>query len=358
MKIVLSGGGTLGPVVPLIAIAESYREFNPEVKFIWIGTKTGPERVLVENNGIPFLTIGSAKWRRYFSLLNIIDLFKLIIAFFHALVILIREKPDLLISAGGYVSVPVHFAGAFLGMPAWVHQQDAQIGLANKLMFKLAFKTTAALAETAAKLPPKKTEWIGNPSRDLQVSDKNEARNKFGIPEGKPIIFALGGGTGSATINQLVLSAIPQLPEDWHVIHLVGKERPKELSERAAGIFPNYHVYDFFVSEMKDAYAVADIVVARAGFSTLTELAVLSKPAIILPMFGTHQEENARVFAKNGGIIMLDNGINGLRLAQMLKELVPKKQYLKELGDKLHDLLPQTDPKKIIEIIELLTKEY
>ena len=357
MKIILSGGGTLGPVVPLLAIAETYRAKNPQVEYVWIGTRTGPEKDLVARHKIRFLTVGSAKWRRYFSLLNFIDLFKLVVAFFEALVILMREKPDLLISCGGYVSVPVHFAGAFLGMPAWVHQQDAQIGLANKLMFKAAWKATGALEETTAKLPRKKSEWIGNPSRNLQISDVGAARKKFGIPENKPVIFALGGGTGSATINQLILGAIPQLPDDWHIIHLVGRERPRELSERAAGIFKNYHVYDFFIDEMKDAYAIADVVIARAGFSTLTELAVLKKAALILPMFGTHQEENARVFAKNEGIIMLDNGVSGLKLAQILKELIPNKKYLEKLGEKLHTLLPMTKPEKIIEIIEELTKE-
>ena len=138
---------------------------------------------------------------------------------------------------------------------------------------------------------------------------------------------------------------------------MLGKDRPHELAERAAGIFKNYHVYEFFVDEMKDAYAAADVVVARAGFSTLTELAALKKPAIILPMFRTHQEENAKAFVKNDGIIMLDNGVSGLKLAQILKGLISDKEHLKHLGEALHNLLPITKPEKIIEIINELTKE-
>ena len=357
MKIILSGGGTLGPVVPLLAIAEEYKKYDPGVEYVWIGTRTGPERALVEGRGIPFIPIGAAKWRRYFSLLNFIDVFKLFFAFFQAIYILAKEKPDLLISVGGYVSVPVHLAGSFLAMPKWVHQQDARIGLANKLMFWSAQKITAALAQTAERIPGKQVEWIGNPTRELEVKNIVESRKMFGIPEGKPVIFALGGGTGSSTINQLILGALPQLPPDWHIIHLVGKERPKELSERASGIFPNYHVYDFFVEEMKDAYAIADVVIARAGFGTLSELAVLSKPALIMPMFGTHQEENARVFADGGGIIMLDKAVSGLKLAQILKEIVPDKNILKKTGNKLHEMLPRTAPEKIRDIIKELTKE-
>ena len=354
MKIVLSGGGTLGPVVPLLAMVEAYRKEYPDTKFIWIGTKNGPEKELIEKQNIPYLFIGTAKWRRYFSILNFIDLFKLVIAFFQSLIILIHEKPDLLISAGGFVSVPVHYAGAFLGMPSWVHQQDAQIGLANRLMFKVAKKITVALEESLNQTPKNRTEWIGNPSRDLSVNDPQNAKAKFGIPGDALVVFALGGGTGSTSINELVLGMLPQISENIHVIHLVGKERPRELSERAAGIFKNYHVYDFFTDEMKYAYAAADVVIARAGFSTLTELAALKKPALILPMFGTHQEENAKVFVKQDGIILLDNGVSGLKLAQIIKGLLTDKNHLRLLGENLHHLIPETKPEKIIQIINTL----
>jgi UDP-N-acetylglucosamine--N-acetylmuramyl-(pentapeptide) pyrophosphoryl-undecaprenol N-acetylglucosamine transferase len=356
MKIVLSGGGTLGPVVPLLAVAEAYRAHDPSVQFLWIGTKNGPERPLVEEHNIPFIPVGSGKLRRYFSLLNIIDLFRLVSAFFQCLVILWKEKPDLLISAGGYVSVPLHWAGAFLAMPEWVHQQDVRIGLANKLMFPLARKITTSLSQTAEKMPEKKTEWIGNPSRDLSVADREEAKRRFGIPEDDHVIFALGGGTGSQSVNQIVIASLPHLNPKWHVIHLVGKERSKELAERAASIFQNYHVYDFFTEEMKDAYAAADVVVGRGGFSTLTELASLSKAAIILPMHGTHQEENVEIFAKNGGVVSLDVLADGLKLAQILRDLIDIPEKREEMGKTLHKLLPVTSPAKIVSIIEGLTK--
>lgn len=357
MKIILSGGGTLGPVMPLLAIAETYRAQYPDTKFIWVGTKNGPERAIVESYGIPFFTIGAGKWRRYVSLWNILDLFKIIISFFQSVYFLWREQPNLLISCGGYVSVPLHWAAGFLAMPAWVHQQDVRIGLANKCMFGLAKKITTALRETAANLPARKTEWIGNPSRDLTVADATASRKKFGIPDGAPVIFALGGGTGSASINKLILDAVPHWPDNWHVIHLVGKERPRELQERAANVFDNYHVYQFFNEEMRDAYAAADVVIARAGFGTLTELAALAKPAIIMPMFDTHQEDNARLFAKHNGVILIEKGTNsGLKLAQIVKDLIEVPEKRAELGSKLHQILPRARPEKIIEIINNLTK--
>ncbi len=351
VKILLSGGGTLGPVSPLLAIAETYRQYDPTVNLLWVGTKNGPERKLIEEQNIPFIAIRNGKWRRYLSLLNIVDLFRLVAAFIQSYVILLNEKPDLLISAGGYVSVPLHAAAALFGIPCWVHQQDVGIGLANKLMFVKAKKITAALKETAEKLPKNRSEWIGNPARELEAGDRLEARRRFNIPAEAPVIFVFGGGTGSNHLNQLILAAMPQLNPAWHVIHVVGRDRSGESSEKTSEIFSNYHAYKFFTEEMKDAYAIADVVVARAGFGTLTELAALSKAAIILPMIGTHQEENARYFAGHGGIIMLDQASSSLKLAQAIRELLESEEKRQELGNRLHVLLPITKPEKIVEII-------
>ena len=352
MKIIFSGGGTLGPVVPLLAVAEAFKKKYPQTQFVWVGTSSGPERQLIEESHIPFFVIGAGKWRRYFSFWNITDTFKIFIAFFQSLILLIIERPDIVISAGGFVSVPLHWAAAFLGIRSWVHQQDARIGLANKLMFPFATKVTTALASTAQALTKYHAEWIGNPSRDLSVQDVAASRRRFGIPEGAPVLFALGGGTGSASLNKMILDALPHLPPDWHVIHLVGKERPSEMARHAAGLFPNYHAYDFFTDGMKDAYAVADIVIARAGFATLTELASLSCAAVILPMFDTHQEENARAFASHGGIIMLErDSAEGIKLAQILKDLMSDTARRKSLGKQLHVLLPRADQARIVSLL-------
>lgn len=352
MKIILSGGGTLGPVIPLLAVREAVLQKYPDAQFIWVGTRNGPEREIVEKAGLPFFVIGAGKWRRYFSWLNVLDLLRVVAAFFQSFFLIWQEKPDLLISGGGFVSVPLHWAGALLGVSAWVHQQDVRVGLANRLMFPFAKKITTALRDTAARLPEEKTEWIGNPARDLSLI--LPSHHKFNIPENAPVIFALGGGTGSASINKLILEALPQWPKEWQVIHLIGKERPRELSERAAGAFPNYHVYQFFTDEMKDAYAIADVVIARAGFSTLTELAALSKAAVILPMSGTHQEENAELFAEHQGIITLTAVADGLKLAQVVKDLMLDPERRLRLGKKLHEILPRAKPEKIFAIVEEL----
>lgn len=347
----------MGPVIPLLAIAESYKKKNPDVQFAWVGTKAGPERELVEKHQIPFFVIGAGKWRRYFSVLNLFDIFKLVIAFFQSCVLIARLKPDLLISAGGFVSVPLHWAGSVFGVPEWAHQQDVKPGLSNRLVAPFASKITTALQESVKYFPEKRTEWIGNPSRDLSAKNSLESRKKFNISESAPVVLIMGGGTGSLKINLMAVEALQHWPDDWQIIHLVGRDRPKDIVQNASKIFINYHPYDFLADEMGDAYATADVVVSRAGFSSITELAELSKPTILVPMADTHQEDNAEYFAKKNAVVALNEKItDGLALSLEVKDLMDNSVRREIMGKKLHEILPPVSDDKIAEIINSLKK--
>jgi UDP-N-acetylglucosamine--N-acetylmuramyl-(pentapeptide) pyrophosphoryl-undecaprenol N-acetylglucosamine transferase len=353
MKIMFSGGGTLGPVTPLLSIAETCRSAYPNTQFVWVGTKNGPEKTVIEVYKIIFYPIGAGKWRRYWSWHNISDLFRIVVAFFQSLLLLWHERPDILISAGGFVSVPLHFAGWLLGIPSWIHQQDIRVGLATRLMVPFAKKITVALKESIDQLPKRKTEWIGNPARDLNFPDRSSARRFFHLTESDPVIFALGGGTGSQSVNEMVLHSLSSLPKNYQVIHLTGKERSGEMAERAMNSFPNYHVFKFFTDEMKMAYAAADVVIARAGFGTLTELAMLSKTSVIIPMTGTHQEENATFLANHKAVVVLHQELdNGLKLAKVIQRLIELPDERAAFGIILHGVLPRAEPKKILDIID------
>ena len=357
MKILLSGGGTLGPVVPLLAVHEIYRRHNKKTEFIWVGTKKGPEREIVKQYNIPFFVLIASKWRRYFSLLNLIDLIKLPVAFFQSLILLWQEKPSLLVSFGGFVSVPLHWAAALLGIPTWIHQQDAHVGLANRLMSRTATKITTALENTTKYFPKKKTSWIGNPVRNLQVKDKSYARKSLNLPVNEPVILVMGGGTGSNRINKLILEALPHIPPNWQVIHLTGQYRPGEFAQGATKMFNNYHVYKFFTSEMRYAYAAADLVVGRGGFASITELASLSKPAILLPMAGTHQEQNVRILVKNKAAAALDErSADGIKLSQMIKKLINRPDIREMIGKRMREMLPPANGDKVVGVINKLVK--
>lgn len=359
MKILFSGGGTLGPVTPLLAIHEILARAFSAPEFLWAGTHDGPERALVEARGIPFVTMASGKVRRYASLWNIIDIFCLLAGFLQALLLLAEEKPDLCISAGGFVSVPIHMAARILGIPAWVHQQDARIGLANRFMAKIAAVVTTSLRAQAEKFPSGRARHLGNPVRsDILAGSGGRAREIFGLSGTLPVVFATGGGTGSARVNELVAGAAGHLEGAAEIIHLIGSDRSKEDVERAAKLYPFYHVYRFFAEEMADAYAVADIVVARAGFGTIAEAAALRKPLVLIPKEG-HQEKNARFLAEAGAAVVLNqDSASGNHLARALKDLLANPARCAAMGERLHSLLPAASENSIIAIArELLKKD-
>ncbi len=355
MKILFSGGGTLGPVTPLLAIRESVLKKYPDADFVWIGTHSGPERKLMEDVGIRFETLVSGKLRRYISLWNIVDMVKIVIAFFQSFTILLKEKPDMCISAGGYISVPLHWAAYFLRIPMWIHQQDIKVGLANKLMTPCARIITTAVKDVVKHFPQKKTHWLGNPVREeVFLGSKAEASKLFSLTRRIPVVFVMGGGTGSLKINQMIVEAMEHIHEDVQVIHLSGQERPQELVNRAVSLYETYHVFQFFTHEMKHAYAVADMVVTRGGFGSLTELAALGKPAIIIPKPG-HQEDNVKKLEQADAAILIDQHTgNGLKLAGIIKELLADEGKRDKLGKHLSETLPRAKEEDILKIVEEL----
>lgn len=357
MKIILSGGGTLGPVTTVLAIVEACRKAGLDCDFLWVGTKNGPERRVVQSAHIRYQEISAGKLRRYFSVLNFFDIFRVAGAFFESISLLNTEKPDLLISAGGFVSVPLHWAARFLNIPSWIHQQDARPGLANKLMAKSASKITVALESSKKYFPASKTEWLGNPCRDV-TADVNQSKKFFGIADSEPVILAVGGGTGAVKLNHMVMNALPLLPKSWHVIHIVGKERSADECHRIMLLYPNYRVYSFLNEEMKYALNCADIVFTRAGFATLSELSALKKTAVLLPISDTHQEENAALLVEVGAAFVLDERITGgAELADSLRRLSADRNKREDMGRRLNQAVPIAREDKISQIIIELIKK-
>lgn len=357
MKIIFSGGGTLGSVTPLLAIHEILQEKYPEASFIWVGTKHGPEKQLVEKKNIPFVGFSSSKLRRYISFWNLVDIFKLFISFSRSLRFMQKEKPDLCISVGGFVSVPLHWAAWFFNVPTWIHQQDVRIGLANKLMAPCASIITTALEQNLKNFSNKKTIWLGNPlRRDILQGDKFRAQTTFKLKGEQSVVFVTGGGTGSENINQFVAESVGPLKGVCEIIHLLGKKRPHEIINKISSQFEHYHTYDFFREEMKDAYAAADIVVSRGGFGTLSEIAALEKAAIIIPKSG-HQEENVKFLSDAKAIVLLDERVgSGVKLAGLIKELLGDPERVKIMKNNLKKILPIAKKEEIVNIVEKIIK--
>ncbi|PKL72537.1 undecaprenyldiphospho-muramoylpentapeptide beta-N-acetylglucosaminyltransferase [Candidatus Kuenenbacteria bacterium HGW-Kuenenbacteria-1] len=354
MKILLCGGGTMGSVSPLLAIAEEIKKQNNEVQFLWLGTKNGPEKKVIENYKIPFKEIFFGKLRRYFSWQNFIDIFKIKIAFFQSFFIILKFKPNIILSAGSFVAVPVIWAGWLLHIPCLIHQLDIRPTLANKLTSSFVKKITTTFEKSLKDFPKKKTIWTGNPIRqELQIINYDleikKAREFFSLKENLPTILIIGGGTGALDLNKIIIQTLPKLTEFCQIIHLTGGKIDKNLS------IQNYHAYDFLIKKIKDAYLVADLVISRAGIGTLTELSYFKKPSILIPMPQTHQEENAQFFKNNQATIVLDQNelIKDPNLIiKEIRKLLPNKKELQSLSENIGKLNKQNAEKKIVEIIK------
>ncbi len=301
MRVLLTGGGTMGSASPLLSVASQLRSQKKECGILWIGTYTGPEKAVVKEADIPYAAIFSGKLRRYFSWRNFIDPFFIIIGFFQALFIIKKFDPDVILSAGAYVSVPAVWAGRLLGKKIIIHQQDIVPGLANKLMAPFAEKITVTFERSLDDYERSKAVWIGNPIRpELLFGSRDKCYETFGLEQGIPVVLILGGGTGSEVLNGLVESSKEELSKFCQIIHLTGKGKGKNKDSG------RYHSRDFLTNEMGDVYAAANIVVARAGLSTLTEICGLGKAAILVPIPYTHQEENASFFKDKEAAVVLD----------------------------------------------------
>lgn len=357
MKILLSGGGTLGSVTPLLAIYETLRDEYPAAEFIWIGTAHGPEKDIVQKAGIRFVALSSGKLRRYLSPLNFFDIFHILIGFGQACGLMWREDPSLCISAGGFVSVPLHAAAWWFGAPTWIHAQDVQIGLAARLMAPFASAITTSIKDNAGRFTAKKTSWLGNPVRSsILADDRAKAREFFKIKSDLPVLLATGGGTGSLRVNQIVTEAIHHLEGVVEILHLFGPGRPQEMIVRAGRRFSHYHPYAFLDKEMPMAYAVADIIAARAGFGTIAEAAALGKPIILIPKPG-HQEKNAAYFTERGAALSLDERTTtGPELAAVVKRLLIAPEETQKLGSTLSFLLPIAKKEDTIAVAKFLIK--
>lgn len=304
-KILLTGGGTAGHVTPNIALLPRLRELGYEISYM--GSYDGIERKLIEELQIPYYGISSGKLRRYFDPKNFTDPFKVIKGYGEAVSIIRKLQPDVVFSKGGFVSVPVVLAAKRRKVPVIIHESDMTPGLANKICIPAASKVCCNFPETLQYLPNEKAVLTGSPIRqELMTGDAIRALRFTGLPEGKPVILVMGGSLGAAAVNETVRSILPRLLPDFHVIHLCGKGKVDPTLDSMAG----YVQYDYIKGELKDLFALSDIVISRAGANAICELLALRKPALLIPLPAASsrgdQILNARSFENQGFSMVLE----------------------------------------------------
>lgn len=278
-KIVLTGGGTAGHVTPNMALIPTLRERGYEIHYI--GSYDGIEKKLIEEMGVSYHGIATGKLRRYFSLENFTDPFRVIKGLSQAKKLMKQLKPDVVFSKGGFVAVPVVLAASSKRIPCIIHESDMTPGLANKLCIPKATKICCNFPEAAKRLPKEKAVVTGTPIRqELFQGNVTSAMQFCGFTEVRPTLLVVGGSAGALRVNEAIWSCLDTLVKDFNVIHLCGKDK---MNDKLKDI-PNYVQFEYIKQELKDLLALADVVVSRAGANAICELLALQKPSILIPL--------------------------------------------------------------------------
>ncbi|HOP74251.1 MAG TPA: undecaprenyldiphospho-muramoylpentapeptide beta-N-acetylglucosaminyltransferase [Bacillota bacterium] len=332
-RIILTGGGTAGHVMPNLALVPELRRNGWEISYI--GSYTGIERELVTEAEIPYYPIATGKFRRYFSMKNFTDPFRVVQGLGQAVALMRKLRPNIVFSKGGFVSVPV-VIGAWLNrIPVILHESDLTPGLANRLSLPFATAICATFPETLAHLPAEKTHLTGNPIRaQLLQGSKEKGLKLCGFNSSKPVLAVLGGSLGSVTINEAIRAILPELLKRYQVVHICGKGNLDQRVDQ-----PGYRQFEFVNEELPHLLAVADICVSRAGSNFIFELLALKKPALLIPLSKAasrgDQILNARSFAKQGfSAVLLEEELSKERLLSMINQLYQERQsYIAKMSE-------------------------
>jgi len=323
MKIVLAGGGTGGHLMPLVAVARKIKEKAPDTTFVFIGPKGQMELDIIGKEGISMRAIATGKLRRYFSLSNFTDIFRILFGILQCMKILLVEMPDAVFSKGGYASIPVVFVAWMYHIPIMIHESDAVPGMANEILSKFADRVAVTYPEAEQEFPAAQVVVTGNPIReDVNLGDASKAREMFELTESRKTIFVYGGSQGSKIINDKIVELLPELLKRYQVIHQTGQGNFEDVNYMASELSikadqDGYHPISFVGEELKDIFAVSDLVISRAGATSISEIAANGKPSILIPIdksANNHQRMNAYAIAKFGGCIVLEENNLGENL--------------------------------------------
>lgn len=363
MRILFTGGGTLGSVTPQLAVYEElHARFSLQrqsVSALWIGTKAGPEQTIVHTYQIPFVSIASGKLRRYRSIRNFFDPFLVCVGILQAAWHIWRFAPDVIMHAAGYVGVPVLVAGYLLGKKSITLQLDCEPSLSNLIGARFSSTVGVATEEQKKYFSSKKTELVGIPTRIPATPAKYQAledlsrdiKKRLRISDDEKVVLITGGGTGATSLNDSVQECVRSLVQYAHIIHITGKGK-KGNSDTLARAYPRYHPFEFPLDEMIAFEAIADVVVTRAGMGTLAELSALAKPTIIIPLPNSHQEKNARYFhSLHAALVLSHASLTPEMFEKTVRDLLLDTHEQSVLSQNMKVALPRDAAKKVADMI-------
>lgn len=350
MKIFLAGGGTGGHFYPLMAVVDALgaiaeQEKIAKMDLVFISESPYDSNLLLQK-GVRFKKIYAGKIRRYFSLLNIVDIFKTLFGLLNALWSIYLDFPDVIFSKGGYASFPTVFAARIFGIPLIIHESDTIPGIINKWSAKFAKRIAISFPQVAKYFPKEKIALTGIPIRKelLTPAAKSSAKEFLNLEENTQTIMVMGGSQGSKRINDNFLDIVPELVKKYQIIHQTGKNNIKEVEERISILLEKspyksrYHVFDFMdVTQIRMAFGAADLVVSRAAATSIFEISASGAPSILIPLSKAaqnHQKENAYAFAASGAAdVIEEHNLSPHLLQSEMERLLANKEKLKEMGE-------------------------
>lgn len=356
-----------------MAVIKSLKRIEKESEIFFIGSRFGIESQLIPKMGIKYFGVSAGKFRRYHKskILNIIDpttIFrnasdfgKFLAGIGQARRILGHEKPNILFSKGGYVSLPSAIAAWTLRIPVVAHESDAVLGMANRQISRFAKKICVSFPEDRfPEIPKEKITETGNPIRDdILMGDGIRFKSEIGFEKERKTILILGGSQGSLFINETVMEILPELVENYQILWIAG-ERDADFVNYQARKLPEskrrfVRVYGFVTSEIADIYAATDLAITRSGSNAIFELAALGKPAIFIPHDvspGGHQFENARTFSRAGAAsVMSQETLTSKKLLHQISYLLEDEAEMTKMSEKMRTLADMGAADKVARII-------
>ena len=355
MKILVAGGGTAGHISPVLAVIASLHELNPGTEILFVCSGNDYETSLLKHSGVNYKSIPSGKFRRYgrgkfreitdfkTQALNATDILKTIKGYSYSRKIIKQFRPDVVFIKGGHVGLPVGLAAAHLNIPYVIHESDVVMGKANSILSKRASAIAVSFPKSAYHVEnTSKLYFTGNPVRpEYYIAAEPIAKKS---DEQKPNIMIFAGSQGAEFINNLVFDNIELLTKNFNILHIAGKqgiERARVIKHRLLTEYRrSYDPHGFLTGEMLAAYRWSDIVVARAGMNSISELAALSKPSIVIPLPSStnqHQLKNAQYLARHGAVrLLLQDDLQGVRLINEISKLASDQSSMQYLANTIH----------------------
>lgn len=313
MKILVTGGGTGGHIYPALAFIRYVKKIDPDAEFLYVGTHRGLENKIVPETGISFKTIKIQGFKRKISMDNIQTLSLFMKSLKRSKEILKEFEPDVVIGTGGYVSGSVVYAAARLKIPTIIHEQNSVPGITNKFLSRFVDKVGICFPDAQQYFPDDKTVLVGNPrAQEVVANGKSEVLSDYGLIPERPTVLIFGGSQGALKINQAVIQALPQLAQkDYQILYSSGERYFQELSEKfdAGKAWTNISLQPY-IKNMTDVMANVDLLIGRAGATSIAEFTALGLPAILIPspyVTNDHQTKNAQSLVDAGAVEMIED---------------------------------------------------